>query len=419
MSSFPLGRRPRLLCVGFVAALIFSACADAQPLAGPQRGGDRTQERSEDFSEADVNFLRGVITHGERLVQLAGPAAERVNRRELGDFARRVATARQEEAARARGLLADADHGENGAGREPWPGAVRDEELQSLQARAGGDFERFVVDLLIRQQLAAVPVAERALEQGRHPRVAAVATQLITGHQADVAQLQAWQQQWWPPFGPVTPRGLGPGDRGPEVLTLEKRLDSLRYDVGQVDGVFDGSTRFAVIAFQKVTGMPRSGRATPDVLARLDSAEVPDPLVRDGGVTRVEIDLPRQVLFLYQGDALFKILPVSSGTGKRYCDKGKCGVAVTPAGAYRVTWRDDGWRESDLGRLYNPIYFIDRLGIAIHGHPVVPPTPASHGCVRIPMAAAEWFPDLVPRHTPVYVLDGGTPVGPLPPRPAD
>ncbi len=417
MSALPMRRRGRLMGVALLGVLVLSACADTSSSQGSKGHEYGSQEKSEDFNEADVGFLQGVITHGERIIQLSGPAAERVNRRELADFARRVAAARQEEAARARGLLAEAGHDEDGPGRAPWAGALRGDELQALAALGGGDFERTFVDLLVRQQSAAITVTERALEQGRHPRVAAVATQLISGHQADVAQLQAWQQQWWPPLGLVSPRGLAPGDSGPEVMALERRLDALRYDVGQVDGVFDVSTRFAVVAFQKVMGMPPSGRATPDVLGRLDSAEVPDPLVRDGGATRVEIDLPRQVLFLYQGDAIFKILPVSSGTGKRYCDKGKCGVAVTPAGAYRATWRDDGWRESDLGRLYNPVYFIDRLGIAVHGHPVVPAAPASHGCVRIPMAAAEWFPDLVPRHTPIYVLDGVTPVGPLPAQP--
>lgn len=405
-------RRLRLLCMGLIAALVLSACTSSAQSS--QRDGNATRVRGDEFNAADVDFLQGVVSHDERTVQLAALAVERVNRRELADFAGRVVAARQEETARARGLLSDAGQATDGAGRPPWPGAVSHEEVQALQARGGGDFERTFVDWLARHQSAAVTAAEVALEQGRHPRVAAVATQLITGQEAEVAQLQAWQQQWWPPLGPVAPRGLRRGDRGPAVYALERRLDALRYDVGQVDGVFDAKTGFALVAFQKVTELPRTGRATPEVVARLDSAEVPDPLVRDGGATRVEIDLPRQVLFLYQGDALYKILPISSGTGKRYCDKGKCGVAVTPAGAYRITWRDDGWRESDLGRLYNPVYFIDRLGIAIHGHPVVPATPASHGCVRIPMAAAEWFPDLVPRGTPVYVVDGVTPVGPLP-----
>ena len=134
--------------------------------------------------------------------------------------------------------------------------------------------------------------------------------------------------------------------------------------------------------------------ATPDVTNALATAKLPDPLKPDGGPTRVEIDLGRQVLFLYVNGALNKILPVSTGTGKRYCDEGKCGIATTPKGSFRIERRISGWRKSDLGRLYNPLYFTG--GIAIHGFPSVPPTPASHGCVRIPMGSAEAFQSWCP-----------------------
>jgi len=150
----------------------------------------------------------------------------------------------------------------------------------------------------------------------------------------------------------------------------------------------------AVIAFQKLNGLPRTGMATPDVTNALATAKLPDPLKPDGGPTRVEIDLGRQVLFLYVNGALNKILPVSTGTGKRYCDEGKCGIATTPKGSFRIERRISGWRKSDLGRLYNPLYFTG--GIAIHGFPSVPPTPASHGCVRIPMGSAEAFQSWCP-----------------------
>jgi lipoprotein-anchoring transpeptidase ErfK/SrfK len=45
-------------------------------------------------------------------------------------------------------------------------------------------------------------------------------------------------------------------------------------------------------------------------------------------------------------------------------------------------------------------------GYAIHGALSVPAEPASHGCVRIPMTAAEWFPQHVAIGTPVHVLAG-------------
>jgi peptidoglycan hydrolase-like protein with peptidoglycan-binding domain len=204
--------------------------------------------------------------------------------------------------------------------------------------------------------------------------------------------------------------GLGPGARGPEVRTLEQRLSQLRYDAGRVDGVFDGATGHAVMAFQKVSGMARTGRATPDVVARAAGAAPPPPMLPSGGPDRVEIDLKRQVLLLWQGGALLRVLPVSTGTGRRYCVDGGCATAVTPGGSYRIGAKIRGLRVSRLGQLYNPLYFNG--GIAIHGSTSVPAHPASHGCVRIPMFTSLWFFDTVPSGTPVYVFGG--PRAPVP-----
>ena len=211
-----------------------------------------------------------------------------------------------------------------------------------------------------------------------------------------------------PPAAPLP--GLGIGARGPEVLALEQRLSELHYDPGAIDGLFDSSTAFAVVAFQKVTGMARTSRATDDVIAALQTATDPPSLVPGGGAGRVEIDVGRQVLFLFQDNALWKIIPVSTGSGQRYCVDGSCARALTPAGSYHVFQRQRGWQTSRLGRLYNPLYFNG--GIAMHGSLSVPAYPASHGCVRLPMYEAEWFPSRVPNGTPVYVKNG--PNAPVP-----
>jgi peptidoglycan hydrolase-like protein with peptidoglycan-binding domain len=200
------------------------------------------------------------------------------------------------------------------------------------------------------------------------------------------------------------PAGLGVGSRSPAVQSLEAKLSELKYDVGKVDGVFDSQTFHAVIAFQKVSGMGRTGRATDDVVAKVMASGLPGALLPSGGASRVEVDIKRQVLFLYKGGALYRTLDVSTGSGKRYCVDGACATAVTPGGSFRVSRRISGWRTSRLGRLYNPLYFNG--GIAIHGAPSVPAYPASHGCVRITMSAAGWFPSVVPNGTPVYVVGG-------------
>ena len=56
----------------------------------------------------------------------------------------------------------------------------------------------------------------------------------------------------------------------------------------------------------------------------------------------------------------------------------------------------DGWDPGPLGRLYRPRYFNG--GIAVHGYPSVPSTPASHGCVRVTLGAMDhlWSSKLLP-----------------------
>ena len=202
--------------------------------------------------------------------------------------------------------------------------------------------------------------------------------------------------------------GLGVGSTGPAVLTLEQKLSSLHYYVGQVDEGYDGDTRDAVMAFQKVTGMDRTGRATDDVLeAVANTKDNPSPLVPRGGFKRVEIDLERQVLFLYEMNNLTLVLNASSGSNERFCSEGWCRLAVTPPGSFVLYEKRSGWEKSPLGWLYNSQYFNG--GIAIHGSQSVPGYPASHGCVRISMSAAEWFPDRLSVGTPVYVVSAEEP----------
>ena len=198
------------------------------------------------------------------------------------------------------------------------------------------------------------------------------------------------------------PPGLSTGARGAEVASLEQKLDALKYDVGKVDDVYDQNTAYGVMAFQKVNEMARTGRATDDVVAALATAKSPPALVPNGGENRVEIDIPRQVLFLYKANSLQKVLTISSGNNQRFCSEGWCRRAVTPGGSYGFYRQGRGWETGPLGSLYNPVYFNG--GIAVHGSRSVPAQPASHGCVRIPMGAAEWFPGEVHIGMPVHVV---------------
>ena len=123
---------------------------------------------------------------------------------------------------------------------------------------------------------------------------------------------------------------------------------------------------------------------------------------RATGAVSIEVSIARQVMTIRKGGSVWKTINVSTGSGRRYCEKGKCGVAVTPRGRYRIYNRVSGWRTAALGRLYNPLYF--KGGFAIHGSGSVPRYPASHGCVRVSIANARWLPSAIPNGTPVHIF---------------
>lgn len=187
-----------------------------------------------------------------------------------------------------------------------------------------------------------------------------------------------------------------------ELKQAEARLAEMGYQPGRVDGVIDENTRKALVVFQKWEGRTINGQLTRNEFDAIMSATAPEP--RDTGYRHVEVDLDRQVLLLTDDNgAVTQILPVSTGSNKRYNEKGIRGLAYTPTGRFRIYTKISGWRKSPLGLLYYPNYFSD--GLAIHGAPSVPQSPESHGCVRIPMWSAVEMYKALPVGTILLIYD--------------
>lgn len=164
------------------------------------------------------------------------------------------------------------------------------------------------------------------------------------------------------------------GDRGAAVVSLQRRLTGLRYDVGAVDGIFGYSTLHGVYAFQKVQGIRVDGIVGPVTWSRL--ARPYRPRARHAhSAAAVEVNLTRRVVYLTRSGAVTRILDASPGKP----------ATPTPTGSFRINRRIDGWRQSSLGLLWRPNYFY--RGYALHGSRSVPTYSASHGCVRVTIAA--------------------------------
>lgn len=239
--------------------------------------------------------------------------------------------------------------------------------------------------------------------------------------------------------GPVTV-----GSYGEEVKQLQQRLTDLGFAPGPVDGAFGGGTQQAVWAYKKfvmgttweeLRDSENASVVTPEMWDVMQDPIVIQPRRKLGGGTHVEIYLPLQVMAVFTDDRPTLIAHISSGEldengdPAKWCEvtkydtdnegrpleepviKDECAYSKTPGGVFKFRRKVDGNRVGPLGGMYNPVYF--NYGIAVHGAQNVPREPASHGCIRINMDIAEYFPDLVSLGNPVFVWghDGKEPEG--------
>ena len=174
------------------------------------------------------------------------------------------------------------------------------------------------------------------------------------------------------------PRALGGSAKGELVLTLERRLDDLGYHMPKPNRRFDHRTGDAVLAFHKVNGMGRGQSVSKATWKRLTDPRTPRPRAKRPK-EHIEVDQSKQVLYVVREGEIAKIVHVSTGAG-----------GATRDGVFNVHRKIAGFSP---GRLYYPSYF-DGLR-AVHGWPDVPPSPASHGCVRVPYWTARFLHNLM------------------------
>jgi Putative peptidoglycan binding domain/L,D-transpeptidase catalytic domain len=200
---------------------------------------------------------------------------------------------------------------------------------------------------------------------------------------------------------------------GPATAVLQARLLQLGFWNSGADGDYGQTTKQAVMAFQKYLGLDTTGSVDQATANYLTEFSEKGHGVADTG-TMVEVDKDRQLLFVISNGMTVLVLNTSTANGLPYEEEDKntpgeivTGVSLTPNGLWRVyRERAEGWWEGDLGEIYRPKYF--RGGVAVHGSNSIPDYPASHGCVRVSVAAMDmiWDLNLMPKGTTVWVHGG-------------
>jgi len=198
---------------------------------------------------------------------------------------------------------------------------------------------------------------------------------------------------------------------GTETARVQQRLLDAGFWLSGVDGDYGLTTRQAVMAFQKFSGLEPSGRVDDATAAALTVvSERPKPATTDPGVI-VEVDKTRQLLMVVNDTKVLWVINTSTGSGQWYLEqnqkdpnKWELGRSLTDSGHFKIRReRSEGWWAGDLGEIYRPKYFNG--GIAIHGSRSIPNYPASHGCVRVSVPAMDmlWDSKMLPIGTKVWV----------------
>jgi lipoprotein-anchoring transpeptidase ErfK/SrfK len=116
---------------------------------------------------------------------------------------------------------------------------------------------------------------------------------------------------------------------------------------------------------------------------------VPD----DAGPERVVISLSDQLAYLYRGDTLVAAAAISTGRDDK----------PSPTGIFSVLDKKPFYRSKKYDNAPMPwMERIDQYGIALHGG-YNPGYPASHGCIRLPLAFAKKLYSVTELGTPVYI----------------
>jgi hypothetical protein len=159
-----------------------------------------------------------------------------------------------------------------------------------------------------------------------------------------------------------------PGATGNAVRVMQRALRALGYVTGR-RGVYDARTGRAILAFRKVSGLPRTTIADHTFFRRMAAGGGRFKVRYPNHGKHVEADLSLQVIALIRGAKIERIYPTSSGKPS----------TPTVLGHYRFYSKTPGFNSHEM---YFSNYFIG--GYAIHGYFDVPVYNASHGCLRIP-----------------------------------
>jgi uncharacterized protein (DUF305 family) len=150
------------------------------------------------LNDADVEFAQGMIAHHEQAIEMAEIALDpnRSAGPEVIDLATRIQAAQEPEieqmtawlTAAGEPLTMDMSEGHDMSDME---GMMTAEQMDALAIATGTEFDQMWLEMMIAHHQGAISQSETVKANGSNPDVLALADQIITAQQAEIAEMQA------------------------------------------------------------------------------------------------------------------------------------------------------------------------------------------------------------------------------------
>ena len=174
-------RRALIASIG-MATLVISATVSAQaPIIQPGAPGQPSRlisaEEASDlanlsFTDADVKFMQGMISHHAQAVEMGALVEGRTNREALIAMAQRISISQEDEMSMMRGWLEDRgldipdEHAHHSMGEDDlMPGMLSPEDFAQLTAAEGPLFDSLFLQFMIDHHEGALEMVETLLDQ--------------------------------------------------------------------------------------------------------------------------------------------------------------------------------------------------------------------------------------------------------------
>ncbi|GAA2018346.1 DUF305 domain-containing protein [Pseudokineococcus marinus] len=226
-STRPTARRAAG-ALALAAALVLAGCGDDVEAGGPapvaSSAPSASAGSSASASAADVAFLTGMIPHHRQATEMAQLVDGRSEDPEVTALAQQIEGEQQPEIDEMSALLEsygepvpegmpgegmsmdgmdhegmdhegmeheDMDHeGTDHGGASGMEGMMSPEDMASLEAASGAEFDRMWLTMMVEHHRGAVSMSETALEDAQDPQVRELAQRIITAQEAEISTME-------------------------------------------------------------------------------------------------------------------------------------------------------------------------------------------------------------------------------------